>query len=209
MSIKKFFDGTSARPLPSDIRRWSAALRRAKDQGCHAVCRFERKRAGLVFEPGRLFLIFRDGDQDVDILDAPWDMALHDWLLDESIRAETTENEAERFGFVLNDKFAPIELRFGNGFFSSVLVNYLHQQGFDEAASTKQALAAIHENQATKGQQEALCAEMIEREIVGIAADVKRLGYDEGVREDILAGAIAGYLDERFSITNSRLLGFR
>jgi hypothetical protein len=49
---------------------------------------------------------------------------------------------------------------------------------------------------------------MIDDAITATADDLKRLGYPEGAREDVLAAAIAYYLDERFSITNGRLLGF-
>jgi len=209
MSIKKFFDDVPIKALPPDARRWSVALKRAETQGHHAVCRFDRERDGLVFKPARLFLFIRKDGSDIEVLDAPWSTALHEWLVREKIRAEAPDNEAERFGFALNERFAPTELRFGDGFFSAVLVHYLREQGFGDAAASKEALDAIYEPHAAKGEHATTCAEMIEEVLVGVAEDLKRLEYGGEIREAILAASIASYLDERFNITNSKLLGFR
>jgi hypothetical protein len=208
MPIKKFFDDVPIKPLPPDARRWSLALKHATEHGHQAFCRLDRERDGLVFKVARLFLFIRNRGKDVDVLDAPWNQALHDWLVREKVPAETPQNEAERFGFALKDKFAPIELRFGDGFFSAVLVHFLRDQGFDEAKSTKEMLGRIHESHGARGEHATICAEMIDDAITATADDLKRLGYPEGAREDVLAAAIAYYLDERFSITNGRLLGF-
>ncbi len=48
---------------------------------------------------------------------------------------------------------------------------------------------------------------MIDHELATIAQRILKLYSDEGVAADILAGAIAQYLDDRFSLTNSRMLG--
>ena len=40
-----------------------------------------------------------------------------------------------------------------------------------------------------------------------VAKRLLSLYPDRAVAEDILAGAIAQYLDDRFSVTNSRMLG--
>lgn len=209
MTIRKFFNDLPIKPLPPDARRWSVALKKAREQGHDVVCRFDRERDGLVFKPARLFLFVRKEGVDVDALDAPWNVALHEWLVREKVRAEEPGNEAERFGFALKERFAPIELRFGDGFFSAVLVHFLREQGFGDAAPSKEMLGAIHEPHAARGEQAVLCAEMIEAALIGVADDLKTLGYDEGLREDVLAASVASYLDERFNITNSRLLGFR
>ncbi len=209
MTIRGFFEANAAKPLSPDVRRWSVSLARARAAGKAAVCHFDRERDGLVFKPARLFLFGRDGAVDVDPLEAPWSLALHEWLVREKVRAETPENEAERFGFALNDKFAPLELRFGDGFFNAVLVHFLREQGFGEAEPSREILRAIYEPHAAKGEHATICEEMINAVLVGVADDLKQLDYGEGVRESILASSIACYLDERFNITNAKLLGFR
>jgi len=209
MSIKKFFVDVPIKALPPDARLWSVALRRAEAQGQQAVCQFDRERDGLVFKPARLFLFVRMDGADIDALNAPWSAALHEWLVRERVRAEDPNNEAERFGFAINERFAPIELRFGDGFFSAVLVHYLREQGFGEAEASKEVLGAIYEPHAAEGEHATTCAEMIEEVLVGVAEDLKRLEYNEEIREAILAASIAYYLDERFNITNGKLLGFR
>ena len=49
---------------------------------------------------------------------------------------------------------------------------------------------------------------MIDNAIRGRAKELtKYLGYEIPEAEDILASAVAQYLDDRFSVTNRRILG--
>ena len=143
MPVEQFFARQDSKPLLPDIRRWSIALKRAAERGHNAVCRLDRQRDGLAFEPARLFLLVGDSDGAEDAVDAPWDEALNRWLIGEGIRAVTKKNESERFGFSCHDRFAPIELRYRNGFFGSVLVHFLRKEGFEDAKSSHDALSVI------------------------------------------------------------------
>ena len=50
---------------------------------------------------------------------------------------------------------------------------------------------------------------MIEGVLQGVWKDLKNaLSYDSGVAQRILVGALVYYLDERFSITDRRKLGW-
>jgi hypothetical protein len=48
---------------------------------------------------------------------------------------------------------------------------------------------------------------MIDAAVKGRAAELRHLGYEMQAAWDILAGAMARYVDERFSVTDRRLLG--
>jgi hypothetical protein len=100
-------------------------------------------------------------------------------------------------------------MRFGDGFFNAVLVHRLRGEGFGEVSPTKETLAAIHEPRPAQGEQAPICIEMVDEVLMTCNEDLKALSYDEATREAILVGALAYYLDERFNITNGRLLGFR
>ena len=50
---------------------------------------------------------------------------------------------------------------------------------------------------------------MIENTLKEVARDLATdLGYERSEAKSILASAVAYYLDERFSVTNRRMLGF-
>jgi hypothetical protein len=51
--------------------------------------------------------------------------------------------------------------------------------------------------------------ESVKRVITSAARSLKKVGYPEAQAIEILAGALAYYLDERFNISNRELLGFR
>lgn len=51
------------------------------------------------------------------------------------------------------------------------------------------------------------CEELIDHELGVAAQALMGLYADRTVAEDILAGAITQYLDDRFHVTNRRLLG--
>lgn len=209
MPIKNYFEDVPVKALPADARRWSIALRQARERSQKVVCRLERPRDGLVFRPARIFLFIKDGETDVSAFDAPWDSNLNDWLVKEGVPAETTEAEGDRFGLAARDRFAPIEVRFGDGFFNAVLVHHLRGVGFGEISPTREQLAAIYEPQPATGEQATICVEMVDGVIARCARDLKTLSYANHEAEAILAAALAYYLDERFNITNSKLLGFK
>jgi hypothetical protein len=210
MPIKRYLEAPPIKPLPAVARRWKLALQGAKEKGQQAFCRLDRARDGLVFRPAQLNLIVKAGDKDVEILDAPWDGNLNDWLVaDHHVRAEDPAAEIERFGFALKERFAPVENRFGDGFFNAVLVHKLREEGFGDESPTKEKLKAVHEPHPARGEQAPICAEMIDDVLMGCNESFKALSYDEPAREKLLVGALAYYLDERFNITNSQLLGFR
>ncbi len=210
MPIKKYFEQRPDQPLTPDMRRWSLALAKAEEHHLDVACQLFRPRDGLVFKPARLFLFLRSGGNDVEVLEAPWDPDLNDWLIRQKVRAESLAAEGERFGFAGKDHFSPIEIRFGDGFFNAVMVHHLRAVGFDDVSPSRETLRELSEPHPATGESATTCAEMIDQVIATTAATLTgQLGYSEEEAGAVLAAAIAYYLDERFNVTNSKLLGFR
>lgn len=206
MPIEKWFQEPQEKPIPPDARRWEAKFR----VGPKRQCLFDRPREGLVFRPARLILLIKDEkDELLDSLDAPWSGDLNEWAVAKGIQCEQPTNESERFGFALQDKFSSVVLRYGDGFFNAVLIQHLRAEGLDGVAPVSEKLARIHEPRPANGDNATDCAQLIDQVIQDAAHDlIGKLTYPKEQAAQLLTGAIAYYLDERFNITNADLLGF-
>lgn len=190
------------------VRFWS----QLKNQGAKLVCELHRERNGLSFGPSRLYVSFLNA-RGVDIQtpdEVDWDSRLNDELLEMGVPAVSDENEIKRFGLVLRDRLEEPEERFGDGFFNSVLIEYLDQSPFADEPAVMEKRKLIHEYRASRdGRSFTDCSEAIEAIVVRCARELMALYKNDQPRATrILAHALASYLDERFSITNSQLLGF-
>ncbi|MEO5727812.1 MAG: hypothetical protein ABI134_04740 [Byssovorax sp.] len=158
----------------------------------------------------RLFVFFYREDGEILKQDeALWEPELEGWLIDEeNARASTHENEKVRFSLLLKPALRPILIRYGDGYFNSVLIAGLRNGPFREHSEVADMLRNIHENQ-PGGDSRFDCQQLIDHEFARAAQLLLKLyASDRSTAEDILGGAIARYLDDRFSVTNSRLLGF-
>lgn len=209
-SQNKYFDNLGPRPEHPRIRAWKS-YRRAPAVH-HVGVEVRRERDGLSLLPARLFVSFYREDGEIERQDeAPWEPELEEWLIDtEKARAEGRDNEKLRFSLLLKPALKPILARYGDGFFNSVLVTGLRNGPFKGHPEVADMLASIHENRPEAGSASAWdCQNLIDHELSKAARRVLELyDQDRAAAEDILGGAIARYLDERFSVTNSRLLGF-
>jgi hypothetical protein len=83
----------------------------------------------------------------------------------------------------------PIAARFGDGYFSSVLVYLLRKGPFANHSALAETLGSIHEYEAAGGSR-LDCEELIDHELGVAAQELMGLYADRTVAEDILAGAI-------------------
>ncbi len=200
----ELFGSENTEPSPPEARRWESLLA----QGVQPVCTFVRRREGLSWTLARLVVSYPDAYPPVPPDPAiVWDSRLDRWLLDHKIRAVDTENEAERFGFGLAGQLEPIEIRYGSGYFNAVLVSYLRSSGFADQPTVREKLAAIHSYAPSEGQTKDYCIAQIKAVLGTNARTLESLGYARDIAIDILANAIAYYLDERFNIHTRALLG--
>lgn len=168
-----------------------------------------RQRAPLGFEPAQLSLQFLDKQGTIyDYKIEPWDAELNNALIDRKIRAVDTSNEIQRFGLGLGGAFEHPESRYGDGFFSAVLMRFVDQSPFVQMDAVQELRPYISTNRPYEGGHSAEnCSEMIQAVLHDRWIELRdRLAYDQQDAEGILAGALAYYLDERFGITDGRKL---
>jgi hypothetical protein len=200
-SLDKFFEAP-VEVLPAEARRWENL-----SQGHPLFCEFIRRRQGLSWEPAKFQISVPGATPPVIELPVLWELRLDDWLIARGAKAPTPSNEAERFGFRLGWLLEPIEERYGGSYFNSALYAYSSDK-FSSKPSVRQKLDAVHAYPDTTDDTQD-CMEQIEGVLVKVAHDLAGpLEYPRPVAETILADAVAYYLDDRFSITNRKLLGF-
>ena len=170
-----------------------------------------RPRAALGFDPAQLSLQFFDKQGRMyDYKTEAWDAELNDALLHRKIRATDESNEIQRFGLGLDAALQHPENRYGDGYFSAVLMLVVDQSPFAKMDPVRELRPYISTNRPYEGGHSAEdCSVMIQAALQDRWIQLRRnLGYDKTDAERILAGALAYYLDERFSITDGRKLGW-
>jgi len=202
-------DDLFARPKQYDhprLRSWLSYKNSPDTRRCYIE--FRRERDGLVFKPARLYLVAERKDDLIFSDDEPWDDDFNTALVERQFKARDKENEGERFGYMLTGRMQPLVNQFNDGFFNSVLVRYLNQNGYAKLAPIAAKLAKIHTYNPHEGQATIDCEERIDSVLARCVEQLDRLGYGATEGKGILAAAIAYYLDDRFSITNSEMLGW-
>ncbi len=170
-----------------------------------------RPRAALGFEPAQLSLQFFNKESQIyDYNIELWDAELNDALVDRKIRATDESNEIQRFGLGLAAALQHRETRYGDGFFNAVLMLVVDQSPFAKMDPVRQLRPYISTNRPyERGHAAEDCSVMIQATLQDRWLELRRkLDYDKTDAERILAGALAYYLDERFSITDGRKLGW-
>jgi hypothetical protein len=203
----QYFESKPNAPMHPKVRFWQ---QRMQDTGTRPVCELIRERDVLSFGPAMLYISFLDEHgNDVQSPDEiAWDSRLNDELLRLKVRAVTPKNESKRFGLVLRDRLAEPEERFGDGYFNAVLIQYIDESPFAQEPPIREKRPFIHAYQASRdGSSFEACRTEIEAIIVQCAHDLKALDYKQHQAVPILSGALAEYLDERFSITSRQHLG--
>jgi hypothetical protein len=201
MALDELF-AVSPNKIPPEVRRWEALAR-----GRRMECEFLRRRDGLAWEPARIQITFPGTDlpPEQTVL---WDLAIDDWLLSHSVRAVSPQNETERFGFRLDALFEPIENRYGDGYFNSVLVTYLKGSDFATRPNLGEKLVAVHAYRPHASQAADDCRERIVEVLKATARTLDVLYPDRAVAETVLCDALAYYLDDRFNISTRAMLGW-
>lgn len=207
MAGSKYLNTQMQRPDHPRIRAWKSY---SSDPFVHRMnVEIRRERDALTYLPPRLFLFFYDLEGKVIRMDeAPWEIELEEWLIDErKIKAIDTDNEKLRFSLLLKPALRPILIQFGDGYFNAVLVEMLRAEKFHNHPEVANMLKGIYRSNPQAASYKD-CQARIEYEFTGLWKKLKALYDDDDYADDVLGGAIARYLDERFSITSSRELGF-
>ncbi len=190
---------------PPEARRWEHFLAR----GIQPVCTFVRRRDGLAWTPASIVISYPGAEPPVPPdPPVPWNEDLERWLLDHKIKAENETNEAQRFGFALEAAFEPIERRCGSGYFNSILVQYLRNAGLADRPAVREKLSKVHAIPPHQSEAMENFTAQTKAVLAANARALEALGYERHVAIEILANALAYYLDDRFNIHTRTLLGF-
>ena len=168
-----------------------------------------RPRDGLGFARTAVHVTVRDANGAVVTTDVePWEPQMVLSTVERGWRAPTSEREIERFGILLKTLFAPIETRYGDGYFSSVLVEVLQDSEFSKEPSVAELLGLIKVPPAYVSSNRADCVANIKAVLARVAQWIAGpLNYTRDDAKAILTRAVTYFLDERFSITAGRMLG--
>ncbi|EYF06440.1 hypothetical protein [Chondromyces apiculatus] len=183
-------------------RLWLQRIRR----GEKAQVEIERKRSGLSYGPAMLKIILNGNRRDVQ--QEAWDTHLSQVLASAKVKAVSEENETLRLALMLSDWFEDPGRRFGDDYFNSVLVAYLKQGPLGEAPSVQDILRYVHANAPYKGGHHYVeCRDEVNAIFQRAAQSLLATGYKRNEAERLLVQAVATFLDDRFSVTNRRMLG--
>jgi hypothetical protein len=203
-SINEYFapdeDGWFDHPR---LRHWQ----KLKQGGARLLVEVRRERHGLDVSHPILYVTITAGGQE-HLEHERWSDELHRGLAKLGVRAVSDDNESLRFGIAFAGAFEPAEDRVGDGFFNSVLIDVLTQGPLAERLAEQ--IGQIHvlsPNRDVDPYPD--CRDLIVGAIQGRARELTRdLGYPQPQANKILGGALASYLDDRFSITERRQLGW-
>ncbi len=205
--LDKYFEDSKPEETHPKVRSW----RKLIDDGKTAKCELYRKFDGLTYGIAKLYVSFYDKKgEELRHDEVEWEPELNEALLGLHIPAVSPENEGKRLGLMLKTWFARPEQRYGDGFFSCVLREYLGSSELARRSPVREVLNQWRENQPSRESSAYNdCVESIEGVIVRAAHSLVDLGYEREAAKGILAAGIGHYLDERLSLTQRRMLGFR
>jgi hypothetical protein len=185
------------------LRHWQ----KLQQGGARLRVEVRRERRGLDIGHPVLCVTIAIGDQE-RLEDETWSDELHRGLVKLGVRAISDDNESLRFGLAFADALEPAEELVGDGFFNSVLIDVLRHGPL--AKRLAEQLLQIHVLSPSRdGRSYSNCRELIVGAIQGRACELRRdLHYPEPQAENVLGDALAIYLDDRFSITERRRLGW-
>src|SRR5262249_22180362 len=161
------------------------------------LCHLEVPARLVGYAKAQLVVRLFQGEREVEVKTEDWDDELNDGLLVRGIKADSPENEQERFALALRASFKRAENRYGDGFFNSVLVNFVLGSGFRTQPAFVEVLKHVPHIRPHEGQAYYDCQEMIEHGVRTRGRQLsKDLMYTEEQGVTILSGALALYLDE-------------
>ncbi|MDM8549339.1 hypothetical protein QUF72_04640 [Desulfobacterales bacterium HSG2] len=201
----KYFTKPEKKYYHPKLNLWKIYL----DRGASSEIEIRRERDGLIFFKPTIMLIHFYGQENY-CDDELWDPDLNHWCVESGIKAIDLDNESLRFSLAFRDEFRKPEDRFGDGVFNRMLLHVIDTSPFKQHESVSDVRKDIHRGNPTFNSQTFNdCSEMIEFLIQERALElVEKLCYKKDKAIDILAGALGKYLDDRFSVTNRRLMGF-
>jgi hypothetical protein len=162
------------------------------------------------FKAAKFYLhLSKNGVQQPPI-EYAWDEELNLAFVQRRIKSISAESEKVRFGLDLRYRLKRPESRYGDGFFNSVLMILVRELKLDEFTEVREVLPHIHTNRPHAGGNSLQDCRLAITTVFGsLYEDLRQqLKYAEELADEILAGAVSRYLDERFTVTDRIRLGW-
>jgi len=195
---------TSANPV---LREWEA-LSWENDR---REPRLRVERVENAFGPAEVTLVLTYTDRDGTAQEESheWEYELNQWLVDKSVCAVDESNEKLRFAHSLRTPLQAPMTKVGDGFFNSVLVELVADAGQPNHPELADVLRHIRvPKPAQDGKGYLACRQWILITTERMMYDLQNhLKYTPERAASILVGALAIYLDHRFSVSHRRRLG--
>jgi len=192
------------------LRDWKTRL---NHEGTTATLEVFRPEGILGQSRPEMNLQFTEGTHLLPLETVPWDDDLNAGLIQLHVRAVSPDQEAERFALGLRAAMRKAEREFGDGYFNAVLVDFLKDSDLTSNPKIAEVLrhvgASIPSREGTGAKSYDLCRDMIADAIRGRAQELTGpLKYSQDEAKHNLVAALARYLDQRFSVSTRRRLGW-
>ena len=203
-SFRKFFEEHELRDFHHPVL---SAIEEASPEKVHVE--LHRPKDVLGFKPAKLYLHLPSSTAPSEY---EWDGDLDDALIVRGVKAINRENEIDRFSLALGRLFKKVEIRYGEGFFNAVLAVVVKETGLDNEKAVAEVFKDVYANKPYDEYGHALddCKDAITRVIEQRLKDLStHLSYPQEEAQGILVGAMAAFLDERFSVTDGRRFAWK
>ena len=139
-----------------------------------------------------------------------WDDELNAALVTLGVRAVDLDNEGQRFALGLRSALRKVERRYGDGYLNAVLLDLIDESDLSKGGEISEVRKDIVANSPEKsGRTYGDCRDQIASEIGARAVELReKLKYGQDELKRIMSKAIALYLDERFSVSRRRAMGW-
>jgi hypothetical protein len=138
-----------------------------------------------------------------------WDDGINSGLLELGIKAINLEQEGRRFALGIRSALRKVERRYGDGYLSSVFVDLMNDSDLAKEGEIADVLKYVHTYPPERSRTYDDCQKLIANEIGGRAVELRdKLKYKPEEIKEVMTKALAIYLDERFSVSSRRALGW-
>src|SRR6185503_13301414 len=142
VELDEYFEDSKEEAPHPKVRAWRKLIK----EGKKAKCELHRKLDGLTYGLAKLYVSFYDETgAEIRRDEVEWEPEINEELLRLHVAAVNRENEGKRLGLMLKTWFARQENRYGDGFFSTILYEYIQNSPFSRQPPVREALQHIYE----------------------------------------------------------------
>jgi len=204
-TIDEMLRARADRTLPPLVR-WVKSRLEAGDE-LHVE--LYRPKSALDSSTVELFICRKEGGEEQEPRSVEWDDELNSALVNLGVRAIDLNNEGERFALGLRAGLRKVERRSGDGYLNAVLLDLIDESNLGKGGEIAEVRKHVQANRPERTRAYFNCREEIASEIGARATELRdKLKYGEDDLKTIMSKAIARYLDDRFSVSARRALGW-